>query len=297
MYSYRNKDSGGVDFMKYPVGTNFLKADEGEHEILIIPYEIKTKNHPLVSLGRKEIGDFDYVLTVDVHRSVGPEGRWIICPKKNYGKPCPICEEAGELAKTSTRAIYNVVNANRPEKGIHVLSVSDFLFQKELRDELIASSKDKIIPFADPVDGTIVYFRGRKEVTEGGNFVKYVSFKFRERGKELDDMYEKERWEEKSLSLDEYMIILSYDEIKDILYGRDNEDEEENGHKEEEKEDEDRTERRRKRREEENEENECPHGHRFGIDINNRKFDKDCDPCKKWDKCDAEETRRRKEKK
>lgn len=284
-------------FMNYPTGTNFYKADEGEHNLLIIPYVIKTKKHPDVAKGKAKIGNDDYVLIVDIHRNVGPEDKEVICLERNFNKPCPLCEEGGETAKTSKRAVYNVINADRPEKGLYVLSVSDWLFQKELEEELkVASRGEEYLPFVDPEEGYIISFRGSKEYGGGMNYIKFKSFKFIKRDKELDKYYEKEKWEEHSLSLDEYMIIHSYEEIKNILENKEYDDENEDDRNEEIDNERDGVEQRRRERREKREEknekendDECPYNYRFGMDTDTKD---ECDdnkkcPREKWKACDT----------
>lgn len=280
-------DSRGSSFgfMKYPTGTNFYKADDGEHNILIIPYQIRTKNHPLVAKRKAEMDEWDYVLIIDVHQNVGPEEIPIICPKKNFGKSCPLCEEGGDLEKTSKRAIYNIINIDRPERGLHIFSTSNHLFQKELQEELKASSKgDELIHFADPEDSRSVSFRGSKESGGGMSYVRFKSFRFIKLDDDIEEMYEKEKWEEKTISLDECMIILSYDEIRNILYGNDSEENTEQEDKE--------SRRENRRREKKQESNKCPYGHEYGNSIDQYN---DCDKCDLWDECEIEYDRLKKE--
>jgi hypothetical protein len=299
-YKQRCEDdkSTSFGFMRYPSGTKLYKPDEGEHNFLIVPYIIKTEKHPTVAKKRAEIGEDDYALTVDIHQNVGPNNISVVCLKNNYGKSCPLCEEGGEIAKVSTRAIYNIVNADRPERGLYIFSLSSFAFQEELVEELSAQTKgQEIIPFADPEEGYIISCRGAKQYFTGGSFIKFKSFKFRRRDKELDDMYADEQWHKKSISLDKCLIILSYDEIKSIYdppYNEQDETDEAKQEQEQEQEqddyeekDNDREERRRKRRGKEKEENDekddCPYDFRFGVDTDT---EKECEDCKKWKACD-----------
>jgi hypothetical protein len=289
-------------FMSFPQNTKFYKAGVGEHNLVIIPYEIKTDNHPLVRKRKRNIGEGDYLLDVEVHQEVGPENKQVICLEKNYGVECPICEEGRASNKenenpykTSRRVVYNVVDADKPEEGVQIFSVSHYLFEKELLDEVKALSKgEEYIQFANIENGNIISFRGRKEYakTPKGTSVEYTgyrSFKFLDRDKEIEDMYEKERWEEKSLSLDEFMVVYDYEEIKNILYGyEENDDELVKETKEEVKEEKTERESRRSRRREtrkETKNNECPSGYTFGKDW---EMNKECDDCDVGDECEAE---------
>lgn len=46
-----------------------------------------------------KIGEWGYTMIVDIHKGVGAEGAWIICPKNNFGERCPICEDLQKLQR------------------------------------------------------------------------------------------------------------------------------------------------------------------------------------------------------
>jgi hypothetical protein len=91
-----------------------------------------------VACGSLDIGDFDYVMDIWVHRRVGASNTSVVCPKKNYNHPCPICEEVQKLRndgnedykqmQASRRVYYNIIDMENREKGIMILSASHFLF-------------------------------------------------------------------------------------------------------------------------------------------------------------------------
>ena len=67
--SYESKGSSGgksgvMDYKKVDGDVEFFSPKEGRNRINIIPYTIKTKNHPLVRKGEFEIGDKDYVMDI-----------------------------------------------------------------------------------------------------------------------------------------------------------------------------------------------------------------------------------------
>lgn len=311
--SYQSKDSdnggkvGVFDWKKIDTEISFFSPVEGRNRINIIPYEIKTKNHPLVKRGEFEIGDLDYVLDFFVHRNVGPSESSVVCLKNTFGKPCPICEqsallrkqgkeqEANEL-KPSRRVIYNVQDLKEPEK-VKVFETSHFLFEKELIDE----SRDEeggFVDFADPTDGKEIKFRCQ-EVQKGSmKFKEYKSFSFEDRDEEIDD-----ELLEQAVSFDEVIRIPTYDEVQKILFGEEDEIEESPKKKkvveEDEKTDEDDEielpKKKSKQVVEETEDDDedeieepkkssgkCPYGHKFGKDCDEHD---DCDNCKIWDSC------------
>jgi hypothetical protein len=234
--SYASKGSGGsgkkqiMDWKKVDGDVTFFSTSEGKNRINIIPYTIKTKNHPLVKSGDMEIGDTDYVMDVYVHRGVGASEGSVICLKETYGKPCPICEqmallrkqgkndEAGDL-KPSRRVFYNVENTKEPGK-LQVFETSHYLFEKELIDEARDDEEGGFIDFADPVKGKEIKFRANKVKKNKYEFTEYKSFSFEDRDEPVSD-----ELLESAISFDEIMIVPTYEEVEKMFYGTDDEDE------------------------------------------------------------------------
>lgn len=239
--SYESKGSTGgkvgvMDWKKVDGEVQFFSPVEGRNRINIIPYVIKSKNHPLVKKGEFEIGDKDYVMDVYVHRGVGPSEASVLCLKNTYGKPCPICEqsqvlrkqgkeeEAGAL-KASRRVFYNVQDLKNPDT-LKVFEASHFLFEKELIDEARDDDEGGFVDFADEETGKEIKFRCSK-VTKGGfEFNEFKSFSFEDRDENIPD-----ELLENAISFDEILRVPTYDEVEKILYGRDDDednDDEEN---------------------------------------------------------------------
>lgn len=233
--SYASKGSGGngkkqvMDWKKVDGDVTFFSASEGKNRINIIPYIIKSKNHPLVKSGDMEIGDTDYVMDVYVHRGVGASEGSVICLKETYGKPCPICEqmallrkqgkndEAGDL-KPSRRVFYNVENTKEPGK-LQVFETSHYLFEKELIDEARDDEEGGFIDFADPVKGKEIKFRANKVKKNKFEFTEYKSFSFEDRDEPVSD-----ELLESAISFDEIMTVPTYEEVEKMFYGTDDED-------------------------------------------------------------------------
>lgn len=235
--SYESKDSGGsrsgvMDWRKVDGEVNFFKPAEGKNRINIIPYTIKTKNHPLVKRGELDIGDLDYVMDIFVHKNIGPSEASVLCLKNTYGKPCPICElqaklkkegkekEANEL-KASRRVFYNIEDLKESGK-LKVFETSHFLFEKELIDESRDDEEGGFIDFADVDDGKEIKFRA-SEVQKGSmKYKEFKSFSFEARDEKLS-----EDLVESAVSFDEIISIPTYEESEKILYGVDENDEQE----------------------------------------------------------------------
>ena len=235
--SYESKGSSGgktgvMDYKKVDGEVEFFSPKEGRNRINIIPYTIKTKNHPLVKKGEFEVGDKDYVMDIFVHRGVGPSEASVLCLKNTYGKPCPICEqsallrkqgkeeEAGAL-KASRRVYYNVQDLKNPDK-LMVFEASHYLFEKELIDEARDDDDGGFVDFADEEAGKEIKFRCSKVSRGGFEFNEFKSFSFEDRDENIPD-----ELLESAISFDEIMNVPTYEEAEKILYGSDEDDDDE----------------------------------------------------------------------
>lgn len=320
--SYNTRDGGGkksfLDFKKVDKKIDFFEPSEGLNKVNIIPYEIKTKNHPLVKKGISEIGDFDYNLDLYVHRGIGANNDSVICPKGTYGKTCPICEEKHKLydagkndeakeLKAQRRCVYNIQPIVKGKsEGLKIWDVSHSLFEKELIEEAHSClDGSNIIDFADSEDGKIIKFRGTEAVFGKTKYLEFKSFSFLDRDEEIDEDILDE-----AVSLDELLTVPTYEEVSNLFYGIDSDDDEDKDDEEEEEEEEKPTKKHKHKRtvkndsaddedEEEDDEEEdgeepeekpakkskkekCPHDHKFGVDTDEYK---ECESCELWDDC------------
>ena len=306
--SYESKESssprkGVMNYKKIDGEISFFSPQEGKNRINIIPYEIKTKNHPLVKRGEFAIGDKDYVMDIFTHRNVGPTEATVLCLKGTYGKPCPICElsakfrsegkekEANEL-KSNRRVFYNIEDCKEPGK-LKIFETSHYLFEKELIDEARDDEEGGFVDFADPEEGKEIKFRA-SEVQKGQmKYKEFKSFSFEDRDEPISD-----ELLDSAISFDEIMIVPTYEDVEKILYGSDEENEDEESPKGTNEDDEDdepkKPSKKSSKHEDDEDEDEeekcekkstsgkCPFGHKYGVDTDN--FD-DCENCNCWDKC------------
>ncbi len=125
-----------------------------------------------------------------VHRNIGANGVTLLCPKKMYNKPCPVCEaiEAMKAAKASDDEIKTIVATRRYLMFVYDVR-NDETIAKGLRwydapgiviSNIVLLSKDKrtkeIIDVCDPVDGRDIEFvrkgSGLSSKYEAFNLVK-----------------------------------------------------------------------------------------------------------------------------
>ena len=247
--SYESKESGNtsrksvLDWKKVDGEVTFFKPTEGKNRINIIPYVIKTKNHPLVKKGEFSVGDSDYVMDFFIHKSVGPTESSVLCLKSTFGKPCPVCELQAKLRKEgkedeakalkpSRRVAYNIEDTKEPGK-LKVFETSHYLFEKELIDEARDDEENGFVDFADPEEGKEVKFRASKTSQGGYEFLEFKSFGFEDRDEKISSKLLKQ-----AISFDEILTIPTYEEVEKILYGAEDSDDsgdEENDDEEEEK--------------------------------------------------------------
>lgn len=303
--SYESKDSGSVKkgVMNYD-NVEFYKPEEGRNRINIIPYTIKTKNHPLVKSGEFEIGEKDYLMDVFVHKNIGASESSVICLKKTYGKPCPICEQAELFKKQgketeakalnpSRRVFYNVQDLK--DGKLKIFEVSHYLFEKELIDEA-RDGEDGYVNFADEEEGKEISFKASKEKKGKIEYLEFKSFRFEDRDEPIP-----EELLENVVSFDEIMNVPTYEQAEKILFGSDDEDSDDEPEAEVDEDErhtkldkaksfddmddvEEKSKKNKNREEDEapKKESGCPYSHTFGKDCDG--FN-ECDDCDCWDKC------------
>jgi len=204
----------------------------------IIPFVVGDKYPTNNKHGIKK-GECTYVLEVHKHSGVGPTKKQVVCPLKNYGEPCPICEKRIELQEKMgflpeeeykewkkehselipvKRVIYNIIvkhDKAEEEKGIQVYESSYGYSQEKITDKarIIESRAGGKVFFASVDKGenlgqTIwINFKlvgDRKWKVGGADFV--------ERKYEYPDSIIDE-----AVSLDEMLVIYSYEEIQLIM--------------------------------------------------------------------------------
>ena len=200
------------------------KCIGGEHIIDIIPFLAGPNHHQV------EEGSPTYILDIWVHQKVGIDENDIVCPARNYNKPCPICEylNAQRLEKDleeeveaalkalnpKRRCLYNIVcydSTREEDRGVQLWEVAHFLFEKKILPVARNPRGGGFVPFSSPDNGRSIYFE--REGT-GITNTQYLGHKFIERQVQITDEIL-----EQAYILDELVIKLTYDEIKEALLG------------------------------------------------------------------------------
>lgn len=221
----QEKTKDRISVLKSDVNVEVFKPDYDQHTLDIIPY-YAGKNDPTV-----EEGSETYTFEYEVHKYVGSNNKWYICPRM-FGKKCPICDYRDKLRSedndeyknywTKTRNLYNIVcedSKKERKKGIQVFDIPYFYFEKNLmaisKKPPKRGKEERTVNFAHPTDGKSIVFERQKPKSEN-DYDKYAGFQFDDREYEID-----QNLIEQAHQLDELVYIASYDEIKKEFFGKD----------------------------------------------------------------------------
>src|SRR4030067_1887156 len=226
--SYECRDDSGQfkNIFKDEFSNKLWKCGEGEHLLDIIPYPAG-KHDP-----KSKEGEWGYLLDIWVHYGIGVNQDAYVCPARNYGQPCPICEYREEvrrqddydedLVKELTpkrRSIYNIIcyNSEKEEsKGVQIFDSAHWFMEKHISSLAktpargVGKSTDSYIAFSDPDEGKSISFtrKGTKRNSE------FLGHKFVDRNYIIPDEVLNT-----AFILDESINICSYDEIKNAFMG------------------------------------------------------------------------------
>lgn len=244
--SMRGKISKNLESRKKGNRFSYLKLPNGVEEFTpeidmkitmdMIPYVVTDKKH----MDRDEEngvavkGNLWYRKPFRVHRNVGVRNEQVVCPT-TFGNKCPICEYQTKLRKsdaddedikalkTSYRMLYAIKIKNNkkfdPDK-FYILDMSDHLFQKELDSQLAEVEPDKYEIFADHMEGYSVRVIFAEGNFGGNKFPQPTRFDFVDRKTQYTD----EDIEE-TPNLDNILVVLSYEELKEKFFETGGEDE------------------------------------------------------------------------
>lgn len=195
-------ESSSYGFMKLPSGISLWSAEPGETmKFDILPYIVSDDNHPdrYDETGTAVPGELWYKRPFKIHRNIGVDKDAVVCPR-SVGKPCPICEymekrlrEGADYddvrdLKQSKRNLYVVVPKNQKnyEEKPHIWEMSEFLFQKLLRQEL--QEDESFGRFPQLEDGLTLKVRfDSQKIGEGKPFADASRIDFLERKSDYDE--------------------------------------------------------------------------------------------------------------
>jgi len=239
----RQNGSKGFSYLMLPDNVEVFKPKkEGNVRFNIIPYVAGKNNRDA------DPGELDFEFTFWTHTiGEGDDRRTIVCPKKTYGKPCPICEEVERLSKNyvenqeeikaikaKQRQLFNIVDARDEENKIQIYDTSYFKGFGELLDKRLRNFDDEddedFRDFADIPGGRTLKVMFAEDTFGGRKFFAPSSIDFVARKEELD-----ENIIDKAVCLDSCLKVLDYDQIVKLIAGTQDEPEDEEEEKEDKK--------------------------------------------------------------
>lgn len=231
----RQNGSKGFSYLMLPDNVEVFKPKkEGNVRFNIIPYVAGKNNRDA------DPGELDFEFTFWTHTiGEGDDRRTIVCPKKTYGKPCPICEEVERLSKNyvenqeeikaikaKQRQLFNIVDARDEENKIQIYDTSYFKGFGELLDKRLRNFDDEddedFRDFADIPGGRTLKVMFAEDTFGGRKFFAPSSIDFVARKEELDESII-----DKAVCLDSCLKVLDYDQIVKLIAGTQDEPEDE----------------------------------------------------------------------
>lgn len=214
------------------VNLKFYKFGEVKkyYDVNILPFRVG-RNNPAVVAGELREGDWDYSVDYFVHKNVGPDKGTYICPKKTYGKACPMCEEAQRLSDeqgtdaargmwASKRSLLCVQPLDERGRGDDVPMLLDCAYNNFTHDLTDASTAcmrgDGVVDFANPgAAGREVSFQIGEESMGGGRKYKIAkNFAFNKRREEIPDSVL-----DAVPCLDSLLVVSTKEDIETAMFG------------------------------------------------------------------------------
>ena len=222
--NYQNKDTGNFTSVLKP-NLPLWKCGEGKHQLDIIPFVVG-KGYPEAW----EPKSYAYLLNIWTHYNVGANDGTYLCLNAMFKQDCPVCEyrkqlqdegadkETADALKPKRYTLYNVVCYDSPAeeaKGVQIWNVSYHLMERYLL--AIADASGELVPYADSDLGKRILFNRKGS---GAKNTQYLGHVLADRVKNGKKYVISDATLNKAYSLDECVIIPTYEEVADALFGK-----------------------------------------------------------------------------
>jgi len=234
----QKRDTSSSSYIMLPKDVKMFNPEpEGRVKLDFLPYEVTDPRHmdrdPETEIAMP--GTLWYKHPYKSHRGIGVEQDSVIC-LTSIGKKCPICEyrakllkegaerEVTDALKPSLRNLYIVVplNSKKHEVEIHIMDISQAMFQKQLNADLDEREENRRFP--DLEEGKTLDVRFESTTFSGSKpFPKANRIDFDDRKDQYDESVL-----EKVPNLDEVLKVLSYEELSTKFFEM--EDDTDTGH-------------------------------------------------------------------
>jgi hypothetical protein len=211
----KQKKSRGVGCVQLPDGFEFLKfTKEGVVRLDILPYRSKSAT---------AVDGLSSMQPYHVHKQVGSSGLPAICPRMQKDERCPICEYSRSL-NWSDPDEQRSINANRPQlrylfnvlvegsDKIQILDQSDYSFTSKLFEIIDnADESDSHYEFFSDLEigSTLKLNIKEQTISNGAKYFGVSHIEIKERTRKFD-----ESWLDKTVNLEDCLVILPYNELK-----------------------------------------------------------------------------------
>lgn len=216
---------GGSEYLAIPQGFKLytMKEDQPISVLDFIPYEVTDKKHPERNpkAGIAVEGSQWWRRGYKLHRNIGAEKKSYVC-LKSFGKACPICEAQEELWDVDKDAAIDLYPKDRflyvvipleskdHDEIPHVFDMSFHTFQKQINKKLDIPKYEKYEDFMDLEEGATLEIEWNWKQLGKYLYPEAGSIMFEKR-----DPYDENILDEVP-NLDECLVELSYDELRDI---------------------------------------------------------------------------------
>ena len=209
----------GFTFFRFPTDRNFVKID-------ILPFVAHTEN------GEQPLTRYNYY----IHRNIGVDGGSVICPQKQKGLRCPVCEYLHGLSWTDPgdkelrrkyreqkRQLYCVRWVDGPadvRDKVLVLDISEYGFGRILEDKI--NKRDVTDPaeaswdkYADFEEGLTLKLNLAEQSFGGSQtYTAVSSVEFKPRTQQYTD-----DWYDRTTDLTKCINMMDYESIKERFEG------------------------------------------------------------------------------
>lgn len=217
--------------LKLPKDVKMFQPKEGTMLLDILPF-VAGEGNPWA-----EEGNLHWERQYYVHRGIGANSEWYVCPRMTSKQRCPICEFRKKLMEggdednekaiadlaPKQRQLFNVIDLRNPDKGVQIWDASYHLFGK-LLDERIrtADEEDDWEKFFFLEGGLVLKVAFSEESFGSFKYLDAVSIDFKPRKEDYD-----EEILEKVHCLDELLVEVDYDKLKKVFLEAKQEDDDE----------------------------------------------------------------------
>jgi hypothetical protein len=213
----RRKKYTDIDLYEYKM--------KPENNIIIVPFITATDNCPINSISgvnsKVEKGIVSHYLPLFSHSGIGLNNQHKpICPASNLNiDSCPVCEDQSNYdfkskefsqLKAVCRPYYLIIDCENIDAGLQVMNQPYFNFERLLQKKLEKKRlKGKAITPWSLKQPYSISFDAEEKKFESGVYYEFSDFEFEKTELDISII-------EKAPSLDSFMNIKTYDEIKEL---------------------------------------------------------------------------------